>query len=61
MQIKQHQWEAWFVLSCILFLFIFMIGTMEGSKEFCPYWVQIALGSVMNLLVCIYFGNKPSE
>ena len=59
---KQKTWEIWFILSCIIFLSLIFIGTLEGSKQFCPNWLYYTLGSIINMLVCIYVGIRtPSE
>ena len=59
---KQKTWEIWFILSCIIFLSLIFIGTLEGSKQFCPNWVYYTLGSIINMLTCIYVGIRtPSE
>ena len=59
---KQRTWEIWFILSCIIFLSLIFIGTLEGSKQFCPNWLYYILGSIINMLVCIYVGIRtPSK
>lgn len=57
---KQTAWESWFVLSFIFFIGIFFICTLEGSREVkeLPYLLGV---SILNLLVCIYYGIKPRD
>lgn len=59
---KQKTWEIWFILSCIIFLSLIFIGTLEGSKQFCPNWLYYTSGSIINMLAAIYVGVRtPSE
>ena len=59
---KQRTWNIWFTLSCIIFLSLIFIGTLEGSKQFCPNWLYYMLGTIINMLACIYVGVRtPSE
>lgn len=58
---KQTMWEYWFVISIILFLGSFFIGTLEGSKTFLPNWIY-AMGLVtINLMTCLYYGLKTPK
>ena len=58
---KQKTWEIWFVLSIIIFLSLMIIGTLHGSKQFCPNWLYYILGSIINMLACIYIGIKTTS
>ena len=59
---KQKTWEIWFILSTIIFLSLIFIGTLEGSKQFCPNWLYYMLASITNMLAAIYVGLKiPSD
>ena len=53
---KQRTWNIWFTLSTIIFLSLIFIGTLEGSKQFCPNWLYYMLGSIINMLAAIYIG-----
>lgn len=53
---KQKTWNIWFTLSTIIFLSLIFIGTLEGSKQFCPNWLYYMLGSIINMLAAIYIG-----
>ena len=56
---KQTAWELWYILSIVFFGGIFLICTLEGSREVAelPY----ALGvSILNLAYCIYIGKTTT-
>lgn len=55
---KQSLWELWFVISTILCLSIFMIGTLPNSKETVPNWDICALLSFINIVICVAIGCK---
>ena len=57
-EIKQTMWEYWFVISVIIFLAYFFVGTLEGSKTIFPNWLPFMLASCINLIICIYYGVK---
>ena len=59
--IKQTMWEYWFVISVVIFLAYFFVGTLEGSKTFLPNWLPFMLASCINLAICIYYGYKPRK
>lgn len=58
-EIKQSMWEYWFVISVVIFLAYFFVGTLEGSKTAFPNWLPFMLASCTNLIICIYYGLKP--
>jgi hypothetical protein len=57
-KIKQTMWEYWFVISVVIFLAYFFVGTLEGSKTIFPNWLPFMLASCINLIICIYYGVK---
>jgi hypothetical protein len=57
---NQTLWETWFISSTIIFLAYFFVGTLEGSKYTFPNWLPFFLISVINLITCLYIGNKKS-
>ena len=59
---KQTMWETWFVASVIIFLAYLFVGTSEGSKIMFPNWLTFMLISMVNLIICIFYGiKKPKE
>lgn len=55
---NQTLWETWFVSSVIIFLAYFFVGTLDGSRDTFPNWLPFFLVSVINLIACLYIGNK---
>ena len=56
---KQTAWEHWFILSIVFFGGIFLICTLEGSREVAelPYFLGV---SILNLAYCIYIGKTTT-
>lgn len=55
---KQTMWETWFIISVILFITSFCIGTLENSVQMFPnfrIWFGI---SCINLIYCVHIGLK---
>ena len=57
---RQTAWESWFVLSFIFFIGIFFICTLEGSGEIAELLYFLGV-SIINLLICLYYGTKPRD
>ena len=57
---KQNQWEIWFISSIIIFTAYFLVGAFPGSKIAFPSWPYFFVISIINLLICLYFGTKKS-
>lgn len=55
---KQTIWEAWFVASVIIFLAYLFVGTLDGSIAFFPNWPYFFGLSLINLVICLYYGFK---
>lgn len=58
---KQNNWETWFILSFFIFAACFFIGTLENSKVTYPNWPIAMILAILNLLICIFYGCKPSK
>lgn len=56
---KQTLWEHWFIVSVILFLACFFLGTLQNSTTFLPNWPYDMLLLIANLAYCLYIGLKP--
>jgi hypothetical protein len=68
MKISQHNWNWWFVINCIIFFVIIMIGGMLPISK-----VERALHNldtictilsaifVLSIIPCLYIGTKSSE
>lgn len=57
-EFKQSMWETWFVISLILIIGVFIIGTAPNSKIIYPHWDIYAVFSVANGILCIVIGTK---
>jgi hypothetical protein len=57
---KQSIWEAWFISSVGIVFGLFMIGTLPGSVEVFPSFLWYFIPSIINLLICLYYGTKDS-
>lgn len=57
---KQSTWETWFVVSFILCISTFFVGTLDNSRQITSY-PYIAVGVVIQFLVCLYYGKNNYE
>ena len=60
---KQHNWNAWFILS-ILWVFIhILVVTLDDAKQLMDHWFFLfgMILSMVNLGACVYIGTLPSE
>lgn len=53
---NQFLWEVWFYTSTSLFAFMFILGTLDGSKEFLPNYLWYFGASFINVMACIIIG-----
>jgi hypothetical protein len=58
---KQDIWEVWFISSVGISFGLFMIGTLPGSVEVFPTFLWYFIPSIINLAVCLYYGNKKDS
>lgn len=58
LKVNQTAWETWFIVSIVIFFAYFFVGTLPHSVEHYPNWLPFMIGSVINLLVCIYYGTR---
>lgn len=68
MKISQHNWNWWFVLSCIgvvIAMLLTFIAADQPTKELIDeMYVQAAIVWIISgcsMLPCLYIGTKPSE
>lgn len=57
--IIQTGWEFWFVSSIVILIVMLLLGTLEDSRIFLPYWPYIFILSIINLVTCLYYGCRP--
>lgn len=57
--IIQTGWEFWFVSSIVILIVMLILGTLEGSKIFLPYWPYAFTIAVINIVTCLYYGSRP--
>jgi hypothetical protein len=55
---KQFLWEFWFIASIILEIVVVFTGMMENSVAMFPNWDVFAGLFTINLIYCVYIGNK---
>jgi hypothetical protein len=60
-QAKQAMWETWFVTSVVIFFAFFFVGTLSNSITLFPNWLPFMFITCVNLIICIYYGCKPSK
>lgn len=57
----QIMWETWFVASIVIFFAYFFVGTLERSREVFPNWTPFFILSIINLVVCLYYGLRTNK
>jgi len=58
-EMKEYNWNWWFVLSIIWILSLLFIAMVDGSKSAGWFMTLNMVLSMVNAAVCLYVGNKP--
>lgn len=54
--LTQEQFDYWLNYSILFTALIVFVGLLPQSKNFCPYWIYLAITSITNKLLLIYHG-----
>lgn len=58
---RQKVWEIWFIISVVISIALFLVGTLPGSVDTFPDFLYGFIPAIINLVVCVCYGLTSSD